>query len=326
MFYDIITFGSGTKDIYLISDGFKIIGEKRFVTQKGLCLSLGSKIEAEDIIFRIGGGGTNTAATFKNQGFKTAWCGAVGQDSAGQEIINELKKRKIDFRFIKEIEEKLTNHSVVLTYPGKDRTILVYRGASGLLSKKDIAFSQIKTKWIYIAPLSGKVCSIFEYLVNYAKKNNIKVAANPGNSQLSLPKSKLKRIFKKIDILILNQEETSLVTKIPFQKEKKVFKKLDKWVNGIVVMTKGPDGAVISDGKYIYTAKAPKSKVIDRTGAGDSFASGFVSGFIKKKDISFAIQLAMANSSACLKKWGAKKGLLKKGEAWRRVRVKKIKI
>lgn len=325
MFYNIITFGSGTRDIYLISNSFKIIGEKKFITQKGLCLSFGSKIEAKDIFFRTGGGGTNTASTFKNQGFKVAFCGMVGNDLAGQEIINELKERGIETNFVKKTKEKPTNFSVILTYPGKERTILVYRGASGILRKKDIPINKLKAKWLYLAPLSGKLCNLFETLVNWAKKNNIKIAVNPGNSQILLPQYKLKRIFNKIDILILNQEEASLLTKISYQKEKEIFKKIDNLVDGIVVMTKGPEGVVVSDGKYLYQAKILKTKVIDRTGAGDSFGAGFVSGFIQKKgDIEYAIQLAIANSAACLKKWGAKEGLLKKGERWRKVRVRKI--
>ena len=82
--YDIITFGSAAQDIHVKSKLFKILkDEKDFVTGEGLCLALGSKIEVEDIIFSSGGGGTNTAATFAKQGFKTAYCGAIGADISG---------------------------------------------------------------------------------------------------------------------------------------------------------------------------------------------------------------------------------------------------
>jgi len=67
--------------------------------------------------------------------------------------------------------------------------------------------------------------------------------------------------------------------------------------------------------------------VVDRTGAGDSFASGFVSGFLQKNgDIEYAIQLAIANSTACLTKLGAKNGLLEKGEDFNKVIIKGAKI
>jgi ribokinase len=322
---DIITFGSGTRDFYMISPDFRVTGIKKFVMGRGLCLSLGSKIEVENILFKSGGGGTNTAATFANQGFRTAWCGMIGKDLGGQAIIQDLKKLGIDTDFVFITSRKHTNYSVVLTTPGEDRTILVYRGASGELGKRDIPWSKLnKAKWFYLAPLSGRLCTVFEDLVDFAHKNKIKVAVNPGNCQLSLPKRVLKRIFKKVDVLILNQEEASLLSGISYQKEIDIFRKINQLVEGIVIMTKGPKGAVVSDGKYIYRAPTIlSSRVVDRTGAGDAFGSGFVAKFIKTNNIEESIQFATANSTACLKIWGAKEGLLKRGEDYAKVKVQK---
>ena len=248
----------------------------------------------------------------------------VGNDVAGEEVIKELKKFRVDTQFISKTKIKPTNESVILSYDGKERTILVYRGASGELIEKDIPWSKLKAKWFYIAPLSGKPCGLFEKLVNFAYKNKIKIALNPGHCQLSLPQKTLERILKKVDILVLNQEEASLLTKISYQEEAKIFKKIDVICPGIAIITKGPEGVVVSDGKYLYRAPILKTKVIDRTGTGDSFAAGFLSGFIQfKGNIEYAIQLGMANSAACLKKIGAKNGLLKKGQKFIKVKVQK---
>ena len=324
--FDIITFGSATHDIFLQSKTFKIIGEKKFITGKGLCLSLGQKIEVKDIYFSTGGGGTNTATTFASQGFKTAYCGVVGNDPAGEEVIKDLKKFKTDTRFVLKTKKKPTNLSVILSSDGQERTILVYRGASEELTKNKVPWSQLKAKWFYLAPLSGKLCGLFETLVDFAQKNKIKVMANPGNSQLNLPQQTLKRILKKIDILVLNQEEASLLTKIPYQQEEEIFKKIDELSPGIAIMTKGPAGVVVSDGNYLYQAEPLKVKVVDRTGAGDAFAAGFLSGLIQSGQIVYAIQLGIANSSACLQKIGAKNGLLKKNQKWSKVKVKIKKL
>jgi sugar/nucleoside kinase (ribokinase family) len=325
--YDVITFGSAIQDIYIKPEKYKILGSAKFATGKGICFNLGSKIEIEDMQFFSGGGGTNTAATFAKQGLITAFCGAVGIDTSGIALTDELSRLNIDLRFVKRISEKPTSHSIVLSGLKEDRTIFVFRGASDLLAKEDIALQDMReTKWFYLAPLSGKLCDHFEDIVNFAKENNIKVAVNPGICQLSLPKAKLKNIFKKIDILFLNKEEASFLTKTPFKKEKLIFKKLDKLCPGIAVMTKGKEGVVVSDGEFIYSAKALKTEVADTVGAGDSFGSGFISGFIKENgNIEYAIQLAMANSARCLSKMGAKNGLLKNGEEFEKVKVEKIK-
>jgi sugar/nucleoside kinase (ribokinase family) len=162
-------------------------------------------------------------------------------------------------------------------------------------------------------------------IVDFAKKNNIKVAVNPSKQQLSLPEEQLKNIFKKVDILFLNQEEASFLTKIPFEEEQNIFKKIDEICPGIAVMTRGGEGTVASDGKYLYSALPdPDRKIVDTTGAGDSFASGFLTDYIKYNgDIEKAIQLGLANSAANLSEVGAKTGLLDKNSKFNRVKVLK---
>lgn len=328
--YDIITFGSAAQDIHVNSKLFKVVrGAKASGSdlgpEEGICLPFGSKIDVESIVFNSGGGGTNTAATFARQGFKTAFCGAIGADSAGLELIRELKGFKIDTRFLIKKKEKKTNCSVVISSNQGERTILVYRGASDMLCKDDVPWKKLKAKWFYLAPFTNSLCDNFENIVNFAQEKKIKIALNPSKQQLSMPERVLKNIFLKVNILFLNQEEASYLTKITYDKENEIFKKLDEVCPGITVMTKGPDGVVVSDGKYIYSAKPnPDRKVVDTTGAGDSFASGFLSGYIKfNGDITKSIQLGLGNSEACLSQLGAKNGLLDKKSDFKRVEVQK---
>ena len=326
---DIITFGSATQDIYAKSRQFLSVLGKSFKTGEGICLTLGSKIELDGLLLTSGGGGTNTAATFSNQGLKVAYCGQVGKDCFGNLIIREMKDLKIDLGLILESKNKPTNTSIFLAFPEKDRTVLVYQGASDDFNKKDIPWHKIKqAKWFYLAPFSGKLAILTQDLVSFAKKFKIKVAWNPGYNQLEFPRFTLEKILEKTDVLILNRQEASLLSKIPSGEEKEIFRKLRKMTDGIVIMTKGGEGALISDAKakYIYEATALHSKFVDATGAGDAFGSGFVAGMIQKNDIIFAIQLAVANSGFCVGKWGAKEGLLKKGQKWPKVKIRKKKL
>lgn len=322
--FDVITFGSATWDVFLKSKNYQALENKKFVRGKGVCFSLGSKLDVEEMHLFSGGGGTNAAATFAKQGFKTAYFGRVGKDLVGEEIIRELKELRINTRFVTKTSLKPTNYSVILnTGDRKHRTVLAYRGASELLEKGSIPWKKLKkAKWFYLAPLSGKASRLTKDIVDFAYKNNIKTVFNPGNSQFSLPIATLKAILKKIDVLFLNQEEASLLTRIPYQKEKEIFNKLDEMCSGITIVGSSK-GTLISDNKNLYQTKIPKIKIVDKTGAGDAFISGFISGLIRKGDIEYAIQLAMANSSSCFQKWGAKQGLLKKNEKFKKVKIKK---
>ena len=96
-------------------------------------------------------------------------------------------------------------------------------------------------------------------------------------------------------------------------------------------MTKGPKGVEVSDGKTRWSAGVlPLKKIVDRTGAGDAFGSGFISALIEKPgDIEYAIQLASANATGVLTEWGAENGLLKKGDSahkYGKLQVKKVAI
>ncbi|HDL75099.1 MAG TPA: carbohydrate kinase family protein [bacterium] len=328
--FDIITFGSATRDSFLSlsKKNYQVLKSNKFLPGKGLCFSLGSKIEIDNLDVSTGGGGTNTAATFANQGLKVAYIGKIGNDKRGEAVIEELKNFGIYTGFIKKDKNRSTNYSVILSSFSKEKTILVYRGACNFLTLKELSFKDIKAKWFYLAPLRGSLVNLFGPIVEFAKKNNIKVMVNPANSQINLKKGILRPILNKIDILSLNQEEASLLTGVPFQKEKELFKKLNQMINGIAIITKGKNGVAVSDGIYIWKAPSIPISLMDATGAGDALASGFLSGFIKTSDIVYAIQFGVANATSCIKEIGAKNGLLKKGKfgSFPKVKIVKSKL
>ncbi len=327
--FDIVTFGSATRDLFVRSKEFKLINSQEFITGRALAVEAGGKIYVDDLVFATGGGGTNCAATFALQGLKTAYVGLIGNDPGGLEVFREMNDLGVDCNFIKTTEKAKTPYSIILSAPGKDRSILVYEGASHLLSLADIPFEEIKhTKWFYLSGLSGESAKTFEPIVNFAAANKIKLAVNPGHDQLTKDLDALRSVLDKIDILLVNQEEASLISGVDFKNEQELFKKFDDLVPGLAVMSKGKEGVAVSDGKNIYRAGIPESGYVDRTGSGDAFGSGFVSVIIRGGQISEAIQLGTVNATATIQSLGAKTGLLKKGDwgPWEKVRVEITKL
>jgi len=311
--FDVITFGSASQDIFV---NIKSLSKDK----RRICFNLGSKIDIDDIIVKSGGGGTNAATTFALQGLKTAFWGTIARDWAGGIVLEEIDKFKINPSLL-EIQDNIpTNYSVILSEMAKGRTILVYRGASNLALKK---FDRpINVNWFYLAPLGGQMIKFSKKIVNFANQHKIKLAVNPSNKQLALAK-KENDYFKNIDVLILNIEEASYLAGISLAKEKAIINNLRKKTNGIIVITKGKNGSLVLAKNHLYQAGIIKTKIIDRTGAGDAFGSGFICGLIKYNNIESAIQLATANSASCLTKWGAKEGLLKKNEKYKKVKILK---
>ena len=78
------------------------------------------------------------------------------------------------------------------------------------------------------------------------------------------------------------------------------------------MITDGPKGAYASDGKTVWFLDIFEGPVVERTGTGDAFGSGFVAGLIEKNDISYALRFATANATSVVEHIGAQAGILKK--------------
>ncbi|MBU1045723.1 carbohydrate kinase family protein [Patescibacteria group bacterium] len=313
MKYDVITFGSASEDIFVFS--------KEFFDRK-LCFPLGDKIEMDELIIRTGGGGTNAAATFAQQGLKTAFCGSVGKDYAGFSVLLDLKRYKISTEFLSSLTGKTTNHSVILSKREKGKVILVYRDASNYVPK-NFNLNKLRADWFYLAPLSGECARKTKQIIDFAHQNKIKVAFNPGKEQIELYKKSIKALLPKIDVLLTNEKETKML--FGSRKTEDIFLEIKPFLKGLFV-TGEEQGLMAFDGKFIYKGEVFRSKVADLTGAGDAFGSGLVAGLINKKNIIEAIQLGSANTAACIKEWGAKDGLLKKGQKYRKIKIKKYAL
>jgi len=325
--FDIVSIGSATRDIFISTDSFKSFDLPAFSTGKAICFPLGSKIEIKKMVFTSGGGGTNAAVTFARQGLSTACIGVVGDDFTSKEILDELEKEGIETKFFQKHYDDYTAYSAILVDPSGERTILSYKGEGQHFNVSKIDFSKIQTRWLFLDSLGGNF-DLLEKAVNWAVANTVKLVTNPGGKELEHGLEKLKPLLKNFSIVIMNQEEASGLTGIDYKKEGDIFKFMDEIVDGIFVMTKGPDGVVVSDGKNIYRAGVPDSPVVERTGAGDAFSSGFVSEYVRSGDISKAIQFATANASSVVTQFGGKLGILKKDDwgPWPLVKVEQTQL
>jgi ribokinase len=325
--YDILVIGSSTRDVFMKSEGHQIIQDKRFPAGLGQCFGLGSKVEIKKIVFTTGGGGTNAAVTFARQGLKTACIGVVGNDFNGQEVLEELNREGIDTQYFVKHSDDFTAYSVIMVNEDAERTILSYKGEGQHFSAANVPFDKIQAKWLFLDSLGGHY-DLLESAVNWAVKNGVKISTNPGGKELAHGLDKLKPLLKHFNIVGMNQEEAAELTGIDFEKEKEIFKFMDEIIDGIFIMSKGPKGVVVSDGKNLYRAGVPDSPVVERTGAGDAFHSGFASEIIRSGDIVKAIQLATANSSSVVTQYGSKAGILKGGDMgpWPLVQVEVEKL
>jgi len=253
-----------------------------------------------------GGGGTNTAVAFARLGLHTGFLGVLGNDPQASIIIQELKKENLDFLGKQKLG--MTGYSVILA-SDHDRVILSYKGVNDQLSPQDIP-SHLKTSWIYMATMLNKSLSTEKILAHQAKKSGIKVAANMSSYLAQQGLKKLSSFIKLLDVLILNKEELSILTKK--SNTEKSLRLLGPHIP-LVIMTNGPNSIqVIHHGKIIIKKVPPTKKIVNTTGAGDAFASGVIYGLIKKKPLEKALEYGIQEAKSVLQHQGAKLGLLRK--------------
>ena len=329
--FDVVTIGTATRDVFLKSTDFKVLYDPKHLEKIGFpkgeaaCFALGSKLEVENPVFSTGGGAANAAVSFSRLGLHTAACVKIGDDDAGKAVLAELKKEKIK-PIVSVSKTDGTAYSTVLITSGGERTILVFRGAGEHISERDLPVSQLKAKWAYFAP--GKMSlPLLERTILTLKKQGTKVALNPSRGYLTLHNKKLERVLKEANVILVNREEASYITGVPYHKEDKLIKTFfGMFGEGIAVITEDKKGAVAFDGAYVYRVGIFEgTKMIDETGAGDAFGAGFVAGLIEMDDILYALRLASANAASVVEHIGGATGALNKKD-FKRPRWEKISL
>ena len=301
--YDIITVGGANIDVFLNTKKSEVL---TFNNHKDICYRLGEKLLIDKLILKTGGGGSNTAVAFSRLGLKTAFLGILGKDIYADIIQNELKKEKIDF--LGKIKAGNTGYSIILPSHG-ERTILVFKGVINNFSWKDVPQNRLKTKWLYLSTLLGTGLKTIEKLAVYAKKNNIKVALNTSSYLAKQGLKKLSSFLKNVDVLILNKEEALALTHSNNIKD--AIKKISQYVKTIVV-TDGFNPAIAYDDKKLYIKRINPIKPVEKTGAGDAFAAGFVYGIMKSKPIQTCLSYGHKEALAVMRHIGAKNDLLRR--------------
>ncbi|MDP3244476.1 MAG: carbohydrate kinase family protein [bacterium] len=328
--YDIITIGSATRDLFAKTGAFDV--RKNIHLAGGLegCLPLGAKIDIKDLIFDTGGGATNTGVAFSFLGMKTATVCRLGHDFAGKEIVRILKEAGVETKFITYDKKIRTAYSIVLLTEMGERTILVFRGASRTFGHSSIPWKNLKSRWLYISSLGGNL-KLLSQILNIAQKRNIKVGWNPGGLEIKMGLKKLKPLIKKVDVLIMNEEEVltllsqKSLSDSPFAKGREplsspfekgglrgILKTLRLLPRRALAVTMGGKGAMAADKNNLLTARAVGKKILNTTGAGDAFSAGFIAGLWRWNDPSLALRLGILNSGHVVAKMGAKAGLLKR--------------
>ena len=304
--YDVITVGSATVDVYAKTEFSELLKGKN--KEECIAYPVGSKILINELTLTSGGGGTNTAVALARLGHKVAFLGKIGSKENSKRVIDDLKKEKVDISLIVSSKKGRTGYSIILDSIKHDRTILAFKGSNNDLKFNEIKLKKLRTKWFYFSTMMEESFRTLEKLASYAVKNDIKIMFNISSYLAKKGTRYLGNILKKINILVLNKEEACIL--VGRNSIESLLKKLHKLGPEIIAITDGKHGVYVFNNHHLYYGKPHNIRVVESTGAGDAFASSFLSGMIKKNDIEFSMGLGMANAESVIQHHGAKNILL----------------
>ena len=253
-------------------------------------------------IYEAGGSAANTAYWISQLGGKAGFIGKISNDDLGKQFQSSLKDSGLNDYTVFESEDNQTGLCAIFITPDGERTMNTYLGAGEHLSVDDLHIDAIKeAKILYMEGYLWDKPSSKSAFLNAAKINK----ESGGLNSISLSDvfcvemhrdSFISFIADDIDYVFCNEDElNSLTLQSSTNESFKYFEENFPKVKELIC-TLGSDGAVILKNGERHSFEATETKVIDKTGAGDFFAAGYLYGL--QKDLSIDESANFANKSA----------------------------
>ncbi len=314
--YDILTIGDIKLDDFVqlpVNSSYCKLKKKENL----LCIAFGEKISVHDSEPQIAGSAPNVAVGLSRQGYSSAIYSIMGEDEITDMAFVKLGREGVDTRLIKIKKGTRSSSSIVLNYKGQRTILASHRAYEYNLPRIN------HTQWMYIGEIGAGYESLYKKINYLIKKKGIKLGINPGAIQINEKKKVLYDLLENTEILFLNKEEAIEVSRTKSTDLKHIMTKLWKMGPNTVVVTDGARGAYAFDGGDIVHCPSFPTTVIEATGAGDSFATGFVGALMADKKIDCALRWGSVNSASVISKIGPQPGLLTKSKIQKQIRNNK---
>lgn len=276
---------------------------------KRLSLPFGSKppYERADVVTSVGPS-PNAGVSMARLGLRVGLMSWLGDDQVGRQSLNYLASEHIDTTPLQVQKQTPSSTYYVLRY-GADRTILV---KNETYEYKWIP-PAVAPQWIYLSLISADSWNLHQSLLDYLDANpDVRLAFQPGTFHFKWGAKKLERLYARAEIVVMNREEAVDVTGAPYDVPRKLAEALHAMGPKYVVITDGPSGSyAFAEDKLVTIPNYPDpAPPVDRTGAGDAFASTIVAALALGESFETALKWAPINSMSVVQELGAQAGLL----------------
>ena len=235
-------------------------------------------IDHSKTVASSGGSAANTISALANLGYQTSFSGVTGNDEHGKFFESQLKTSGVYLNLLK--KEGETGKILHLNTPDKDKTTVGFKGVNDQFMPDDLddqnfyGYSYILIDG-YLVPNK----ELIEALADLGRLDYMKVVFDLSSSHIAEGHREFLRKFikDKVDILFANDLEVFSYTGL---EPERAIGKLSKDVE-LVVIKLGEKGSLIQRGSEFYKIPAVPVDVVDKSGAGDLYAAGFLYGLFE---------------------------------------------
>ncbi len=278
------------------------------IQDKDVILALGDKVPSEIKKLSLGGNGTNAAVGLTRLEVPTSFYTFLGGDILSREIEQTLSSEGVALKAQK--DDGKTSLSLIFDFD-TDRIIFSHH------EKREHRFrlSDQDFDYIYLHSIGDPWQDCYKQILEYANNYHIPIAFSPGSHQIEAEGDTFMDTIKSSKIFFSNRQEAEKIlnTKYEIQNTKELLMAVKTLGPQIVSITDGAAGAYAVDAKddYYFIKPSPKDGV-EKTGAGDSYASAFLAGVLHGEDLPTAMKWGVLNAQSVMQQVGAQTGLLTK--------------
>lgn len=257
-----------------------------------------------------GGAPSNIAINVNRLGIRSEIVSAVGSDGLGTFLLRRLQQEGMETKSIQRVDASTS--LVVVTKSRTTPVPIFYRDADYQMTF-DASLEQkiANSKVVHFScwPISRTPARhTLEKVIEEARSQGLLIGFDPNYHPMIWQRGEdgaqyVKSIISKVDVIKPSEDDAERL----FGKDEPI-KQLEKFLElgaKLVIMTLGKDGAIVSNGRETLSFDSLATEVVDTTGAGDAFWSGFYTALIKGHSIREALHLGFAVSAYKLRFTGA---------------------
>lgn len=301
---NVLVVGSSVIDLFLSVEKSHTI-----ISGNNVSFALGDKIPSDIKKLGLGGNGANVSVGLTRLGIPTTFYTYLGKDILSREIEEKLSAEGVELISDKENGENSPLH-IIFDFE-TDRVIFSHYPKIEHKFKMDNSGFD----YIYLNSVADVWEGAYEKVLEFSETNNIPIIFSPGSRQLDNLNDLIFKIIQKSKFIFINKEEAVKILKeknIQTPDIKSILSGLSSLGPKIVSVTDGPSGAyAMNENKEMFQINASeKSSSVDKTGAGDGYASGFLGASLLEKPVNEAMRWGAINASSVMKYFGSQPGLL----------------